>query len=229
MSDPARRFHETWLGMVQPSEGLVVSVPVLVEAQCMEKQDRKVQEALIACTAKDAEGAHYVPDVAQLLSDVLGLSDDLFDDRDALPKPLRLYVPEGKQEIRPTLALKKRGPSHGGSSGPSHGGSSGPSHGGEAGQGEASQGDPSKKGETAKKGADLPAAAEAGRAYAALVWDVPTEVDLDKPETLTGPWEYPAQAKFDRLLRECRVPIGILTNGRELRLTYAPTANRAAG
>jgi hypothetical protein len=30
------------------------------------------------------------------------------------------------------------------------------------------------------------------------------------------------QAKFDRLLRECRVPIGLLSNGAELRLTYAP-------
>src|SRR5690606_16149108 len=69
---------------------------------------------------------------------------------------------------------------------------------------------------------DLAAAASAGQSYLALVWDVPAEVDLDKPETVSGPWDYPAQAKFDRLLRECRVPIGILTNGRELRLTYAP-------
>ncbi len=31
MSDLETKFHETWLGMVQPVEGLVVSVPVLVE------------------------------------------------------------------------------------------------------------------------------------------------------------------------------------------------------
>jgi hypothetical protein len=32
MSDAERRFHELWLGMAQPFEGLVVSVPVLTEA-----------------------------------------------------------------------------------------------------------------------------------------------------------------------------------------------------
>ena len=37
MSDLDTRFHETWLGMVQPVEGLVVSLPVLVEAQCMQR------------------------------------------------------------------------------------------------------------------------------------------------------------------------------------------------
>lgn len=32
MSDADKRFHEQWLGMAQPAEGLVVSLPVLVEA-----------------------------------------------------------------------------------------------------------------------------------------------------------------------------------------------------
>ena len=55
MNDTERCFHETWLGMAQPSEGLVVSVPVLVEAQCMAKQARDVQEALLACSASSAD------------------------------------------------------------------------------------------------------------------------------------------------------------------------------
>jgi hypothetical protein len=33
MATPERLFHETWLGMVQPAEGLVVSPPVLERAQ----------------------------------------------------------------------------------------------------------------------------------------------------------------------------------------------------
>jgi hypothetical protein len=45
---------------------------------------------------------------------------------------------------------------------------------------------------------------------------------LDKPETTTGGWSYPAAAKFDRLLRHCRVPVGILTNREVIRLVYAP-------
>ena len=35
MSDIDTRYHETWIGLAQPSEGLVVSVPVLVEAEAM--------------------------------------------------------------------------------------------------------------------------------------------------------------------------------------------------
>ena len=47
MSDIDRTFHETWLGMVQPIDGLVVSIPVLVDAQCMERQPPHVQAKLV--------------------------------------------------------------------------------------------------------------------------------------------------------------------------------------
>lgn len=43
---------------------------------------------------------------------------------------------------------------------------------------------------------------------------------IDKPEGLTGDWEYPPSAKLERLLRAVRVPAGLLTNGRTLRLLY---------
>jgi hypothetical protein len=191
MSDLEVQFHQTWLGMVQPSEGLVVSVPVLVQAQCMQKQERTLQEAFIKNTYEPLLGDQHwrvIADLPALFQTVLDLPPDQFDAGDALPKPLRLYVAEGKQELRPTCALKRRGA-------------------------------PQQK---PKEEADLPAAALAGQGYLALVWQVPPEVDLDKPETVTGPWLYPAQAKFDRLLRECRVPIGLLSNGREIRLVYAP-------
>ncbi len=188
MNDAERQFHETWLGMVQPSEGLVVSVPVLVENQCMAKQAREVQESLLACSHDLGSGQRAISDLGTFLSSVLGLTPDLFDAAAAQPPPLRLYVPEGKQELRPTLALRRRREAQ----------------------------------ERPKEEADLPAAARAGQDYAAFIWHIPAEIELDKPEKISGPWDYPAQAKFDRLLRECRVPIGILSNGRELRLVYAP-------
>ena len=47
MSDVDRYFHEVWLGMVQPIDGLVVSLPVLVDAQCMERQPPHVQQKLL--------------------------------------------------------------------------------------------------------------------------------------------------------------------------------------
>ena len=56
----------------------------------------------------------------------------------------------------------------------------------------------------------------------ALIWDLPQGLSFDKPETQTGSSDYPPAAKFDRLLRHCRTPIGLLTNGRAVRLFYAP-------
>ncbi len=91
MTDADKRFHEQWIGMAQPSEGLVVSVPVLV---------------------------------------------------DALPKDLSLYVVEGKQLLRPTRALKWNKPR-----------------------------------EDATSAADSTPAAQAGRPYAMLVWEVSPEID----------------------------------------------------
>ena len=48
MSDIERRYHETWLGMAQPIEGLVVSVPVLVDAQCMQRLPVSEHHAFVA-------------------------------------------------------------------------------------------------------------------------------------------------------------------------------------
>ena len=62
----------------------------------------------------------------------------------------------------------------------------------------------------------------AGKPYVALAWELPTGLAFDKPETETGEWRYSPAAKFDRLLRACRVPIGLLTNGVAVRLVYAP-------
>lgn len=57
-----------------------------------------------------------------------------------------------------------------------------------------------------------------------LVWDLGLDgpSSLDAPETISGTWDYPATAKFDRLLRHANIPIGILTNRSEVRLVYAP-------
>jgi hypothetical protein len=79
--------------------------------------------------------------------------------------------------------------------------------------------------------AEATPASRAGGRYVALVWDLADPnvagdegigLDLDKPESKTGPWEYPPTAKLDRLLRHCRVPIGLLTNREVVRLVYAP-------
>jgi hypothetical protein len=48
-----------------------------------------------------------------------------------------------------------------------------------------------------------------------------TNFDTVDPENKTG-WDVSPQAKLDRLLREKQIPTGLLFNGRELRLVYAP-------
>ena len=191
MTDPEVLFHQEWLGLIQPFEGLVVSIPVLVDAQCMARQAPAVQQRLLdLCPVVDPESEQRaINDVPVFLAEMLGLTPDLFDAGDVLPAALSLYVPEGRQTLVPSLALRA---------------------------GEALPDNVSALAET-----ETPAS-RAGAAYAMLVLDLPEGLALDKPETVTGPWEYPPAAKFDRLLRHVRVPIGLLTNRRELRLIYAP-------
>jgi hypothetical protein len=186
-----RYFHETWLGMVQPIDGLVVSIPVLVDAQCIERQPPHVQARLIELCPPTRRGeagpeGYSIANLGALLSELLGFSSDSFDVGETLPEALSLYVPEGRQTLRATMGLRKVG-------------------------------DPPKS-----EAADATPATIAGAAYEMLVWDLPAGLDLDKPETVTGSWEYPPSAKFDRLLRHCRVPIGLLTNRDVVRLVYAP-------
>jgi hypothetical protein len=191
MSEVDRRFHETWLGMVQPIDGLVLSIPVLEDAQCMERQPPHVQALLVELCPPTRQGeagpeGYAVARLDRLFAELLGYAPEAFDAGETLPEALSLYVPEGRQILRPTIALKKT--------------------------------DPSGKAEPA----DATPASTAGAAYEMLVWQVPAGLDLDKAETVTGPWEYPPSAKMDRLLRHCRVPLGLLTNGAVVRLVYAP-------
>lgn len=190
MSDVDRRFHETWLGLVQPVEGLVVSIPVLIDAQCAERQTPHVQAKLVELCPPTRQGetgaeGHTIANLAALFSELLGYAEDAFDRQDGLPEGLSLYVPEGRQTLAATMALKKVGAAP-------------------------------------TSASDASPAIAAGAAYEMLVWELPAGLDLDKPETATGSWEYPPAAKFDRLLRHCRVPLGLLSNGEAVRLIYAP-------
>jgi hypothetical protein len=57
-----------------------------------------------------------------------------------------------------------------------------------------------------------------------LIQILKSNLDLDsleEGEKKTG-WKATPQAKFERLLRETQIPAGILSNGREIRLVYAP-------
>src|SRR6266849_9936799 len=56
-----------------------------------------------------------------------------------------------------------------------------------------------------------------------LVEVLPTGTDLDEAfAPHDRGWQASPQARFERLLRQTNVPIGLLVNGRQIRLVYAP-------
>jgi hypothetical protein len=56
-----------------------------------------------------------------------------------------------------------------------------------------------------------------------LIQVLPDGTDLDAPSPAEHRgWQASPEAKFERLLREARVPIGLLVNGTSIRLVYAP-------
>ncbi len=184
MSDVERRFHELWLGMAQPYEGLVVSVPVLVDAGVLHRHPPDEQARLVSFVGEEAP---CITDHARFFREYLGYPADAFDTQ--LPEELKLDVVEGNQTIVPTRALKWSR---------------------------------QKSARTEGLPDDSTPQSRAGAPYGMLTWELPAGLPFDKKETQTGKWHAEPMVKLDRLLRATRVPIGLLSNGHELRLVYAP-------
>ncbi|RJS27595.1 hypothetical protein DRW03_03520 [Corallococcus sp. H22C18031201] len=182
--DVERRYHQTWMGMAQPIEGLVVSIPVLEDAQCMQRLPVSAQSRFVLLTGRESP---RVTDVPRFLREVLGYTEDDFTTR--FPEDLQLDIAEGHQTLTPTRGLLRRGP-------------------------------PPTKPEGLPD--DSTPISRAAEGFALLTWELPVGLDLDKKEDTTGAWFYEPTAKFERLLRAARVPIGLLFNGDSVRLVYAP-------
>lgn len=203
MTDAQRRFHEEWLGLVQPIEGLVFSVPVLADAQIMPRSTAELT-AQLRETVTGADDDPHIADTRKFLAEFLGYAGaGNLVARDELPEDLHFYAEEGRQDIRPSLAIAHNMQAD-------------------------SRDDPlAGFGEPPGGSSDTSGVAEP---WIALVWDVRDDagtdvlgLSLDKPEEATGPWKYPPTAKFERLLRRTEIPIGLLTNGRHIRIVYAPS------
>lgn len=191
--DRDERFHEEWLGLAQPIEGLVFSVPVLADAQITPEVRPELSHAFERHLTETEPPR--IRDLTQLFREFLGYDQPgMLVPREQLPEDLKFYAAEGGQELRPTFAIA-RGPFE--------------------------SADPFAVFDEAP-----PKAAPQESGYAALVWDVP--VDLDAPEAITGPWRYPPTAKFERLLRHQGTPLGFIANGENLRLIYAPLGESTA-
>src|SRR5260370_238948 len=77
-------------------------------------------------------------------------------------------------------------------------------------------------GETLKPNYAVPDPDNSGK-WLLLIETVETGTDFDATEKREGrQWHASPQARFERLLRETEVPIGLMCNGTHLRLVYAP-------
>ncbi|MBN2195021.1 MAG: N-6 DNA methylase [Polyangiaceae bacterium] len=219
MKDRDVAFHREWLGLAQPIEGLVFSVPVLADAQIAPAVR---PELSVAFEAALDDGR--LPPLARFFADFLGYDrPGMLVPRAELPAALSFYAPEGGQELRPSFALARSPLAPTG----------------------ASSADPFAEFDAppeplATSGASAPAPipspnpgpspspSPAPSPYFALAWDLrddappATALELDSPEDKTGPWRYPPTAKLERLLRHAGIPIGLITNGTDLRLLHAP-------
>ncbi|MGH7192806.1 MAG: hypothetical protein ACREJM_04630, partial [Candidatus Saccharimonadales bacterium] len=69
---------------------------------------------------------------------------------------------------------------------------------------------------------------DSDRPWLLLLDERPPETDLDRPlESKLAGWSASPTRRFERLLREAEVPIGLISNGRQLRLIYAPRGENA--
>jgi hypothetical protein len=196
-------FHEKWLGLAQPIEGLVFSVPALADAQIAPELRVELTTAFDAHLTVDEPPR--IRNLAAFLGEFLGYDGaGMLVSRGELPAEVSFYAAEGGQEIRPSFALA-RGPF--------------------------TTDDPFAAFEPAPPVAvAAPSVGPAPKPWSALIWDL-TEagaVDLDDAEATTGPWRYPPTAKFERLLRHVGIPVGLLFNGTNLRLVYAPAGETTA-
>ncbi len=73
--------------------------------------------------------------------------------------------------------------------------------------------------------------ADGGSPYALVGLEVPHDVDLDRKPTdgLAGDsaWAESPQKKFERLLYETRVPLGLILHGKGVRLVYRPESQQS--
>jgi hypothetical protein len=80
-----------------------------------------------------------------------------------------------------------------------------------------------KFGETLRPTYAVPAVKEDDAAWVMLVQELADGTPLDEPPAEeTKKWHASPQVRLERLLRETGVPIGVLANGRFVRLVYAP-------
>src|SRR5690606_4767752 len=108
-TDAQTRFHEEWLGLAQPYEGLVFSVPVLADAQIVPQVGADLTARFRrALVMPDGDDAGHIGDLRAFFEDFLGYTHKgALIGRDALPAAVHFYAQEGGQELRPSFGIAR--------------------------------------------------------------------------------------------------------------------------
>jgi hypothetical protein len=175
---PEQLAHEQWLVYIQP-EGLVVSIPALLEARAHINQNFLPRHrALLEFLPKDRAGQPiselpgFLPFAEAILgwaqTDIAGAPQG-----PALPDSLQFYLRDYGETLKPTYALR----------------------------------------DSTQDDSD----------WLLLIQELPGVLDFDAALPVgTRQWQASPQARFERLLRETKVPAGLLVNRQAIRLVYAP-------
>src|SRR5882724_7095508 len=175
---PEQLAHEQWLGYIQ-SQGLVVSIPALLEARAHINQNFLPRHrALLDFLAKDRAGQPIgeLPGFLPFAESILGWSQaDIAGapQGPALPDTLQFYLRDYGETLQPKYAVR----------------------------------------DFTHSDSD----------WMLLIDELQGVQDFDTALP-TGPrqWQASPQARFERLLRETKVPAGLLVNQQAVRLVYAP-------
>jgi hypothetical protein len=190
---PEEYAHLEWLGYVQPI-GLIVSVPAMLEAQCYINKNIIGEHArFLECLPRD-KNDEIVPEITDFAAFAQKcLEWEAGDIVELLDASCQLSVREDL-----TIAL------------PQYNEVLRPTH-------VVLNFQPDQERETNNQQLT-------SNNYLMLIQQLPTGRDFDEPSEAdsSSHWHAAPQLKFERLLRESQVPIGLLSNCRQLRLVYAP-------
>ena len=192
---PEEYAHLEWLGYVQPL-GLVVSIPAMLAAQCYVNKNIMGEHArFLSCLPRDKsdEVVPEIGDLPELTRKVLG-----WEEEDLVTIPQGVAMPEEYADLEVVL--------------PQYHETLRPTHVVPRFQTADSQQTSTDNQEPATSN------------YVMLIQELATGIELDEAGEADSSrhWNAAPQAKFERLLREAEVPIGLLSNGRQLRLVYSP-------
>jgi hypothetical protein len=202
--EPAIRDHKAWLGYVQ-QEGLVVSPAALVDAQVvLDRNTLPMQERFLPFVKEVApDGEDPVPAITDFAAFARGFlqwpEDCLYglDPARPVPESFRISLPDAGEILEPSLAFRDPRATH--------------------------HSPLATRDSNAPLTADRSPLAARPSDWLLLAQTLPVATDLDaRTATDERAWSASPTQRMERLLRETRVPIGLLTNGTQIRLIYAP-------